>query len=378
MIKRALNKKNVWIIDTTLRDGEQAPGVVFSPGEKEEIAIRLNDIGVNEIEVGIPAMGTEEINNIKNIMKNNLSSRVTSWSRANYRDIELAAEAGTDSIHISFPTSKIQLDVMDKNNDWLYDSTMKMISFAKKYFNYVSLGAQDATRTDIKFLKQYIEYAYWCGAKRIRIADTVGVANPKSIYELISDLSEKFPGELEFHGHNDLGMATANSITALQAGADSISVTVNGIGERAGNAALEEVAVATNHIEDIVTDIDCTKLKSLSEVVSRASNKKIHENKPIVGDSIFIHESGIHCNGQLKSRTCYQPFIPEKIGLNKETFVIGKHSGASSIQYALQKKGILISTYNARKLLEFVREKSQQLKRSIFDTELEEIYYSKL
>ncbi|MBN1498726.1 MAG: homocitrate synthase [Spirochaetes bacterium] len=367
-------QKTVWLVDTTLRDGGQAPGVVFSADEKEAIVLKLDDIGINEIEIGIPAMGEKETAAIKNIMKNKLSSRITSWCRAVKSDIESAAESGTDAIHISFPVSELQLNAMKKDTEWLYKSAYEMISFAGKYFDFISVGALDATRTNLYFLKNFINYTAGCGAHRIRIADTVGIADPSGVIAMIKSIRKQYSGIIEFHAHNDLGMATANAFSALQAGADAVSVTVNGIGERAGNAALEEVAAAVACSSSLTSTVKYSKLKELSDLVAEASGKAISANKPVVGNEIFYHESGIHCSGQLKNNLSYQPYNTGLFGVNDEKFIIGTHSGSASIKHILRIMGIEINQNDAQTLVGYVKDLSLNLKRSLTPDELLELY----
>lgn len=225
------NPGEVWIVDTTLRDGEQAPGVVFSREEKEEIVTLLCRAGVPEIEVGTPAMGEEEREDIKSIVALKLPVRLTSWCRALYEDLEQARECQTHGVHLSFPLSPILMSIFHMSEQRVLTCLTELVRHARRYFDFVSAGAQDVTRADLSFLSSFCEQAYESGVDRIRLSDTVGVYNPLQTIRLITHLREQgVSGMLEFHGHNDLGMATANSIAALSAGAESVSVTVNGLG----------------------------------------------------------------------------------------------------------------------------------------------------
>ena len=363
-----------WIIDTTLRDGEQAPGVVFSALEKTEIACLLANAGVNELEIGYPAISHDERDTIKKIVTLNLPVRLTSWARAKWEDIEAAAESGTEAVHISFPLSALYLLLMEKDYAWVQEQLQQLVPRAKKYFNVVSVGAQDATRAEPEQLKRFVLDATACGADRIRIADTVGVATPTSVMRLVGSLTSTTSAALEFHAHNDLGMATANAFTALEAGCQAVSVSVTGIGERAGNAALEELAIALKLSGTFQSRIDTRQLAKLCAVVSKAAGRVIENQKPVVGKSVFQHESGIHCAALLKNPLSYQPFLPDQIGLDKSELVIGKHSGSASLQHFYSGRGIMITKREAHDLLAIVRMTATEKKRALQPEELDSIY----
>ena len=363
-----------WIIDTTLRDGEQAPGVVFSDAEKMEIASMLAHAGVNELEIGYPAIGNAEQNIIRKIAAMNLPIRLTCWARAKWQDIEDASLCGTDAVHISFPVSALYLQLMQKDYAWVQQQLQELVPKAKKYFKTVSVGAQDATRAEPELLKNFILDATTCGADRIRIADTVGIATPLSVMSLISSLKSITPAALEFHAHNDLGMATANAFTALDAGCHAVSVSVTGLGERAGNAALEELAIALELSENYKTTIDTTQLFNLCNTVSKAAGRVIEAQKPVVGKSAFEHESGIHCAALLKNPLAYQPFLPDQVGREKLEMVIGKHSGSASLQHFFASRGIMITRNEANHLLPIVRTTATEKKRALQPEELDCIY----
>lgn len=363
-----------WIIDTTLRDGEQAPGVVFSNTEKIDIASLLADAGVNELEVGYPAISHDERKTIQKIVTLNLPVRLTSWARAKWQDIEDACTCGTEAVHISFPVSAMYLELMGKDYVWVQQQLQELVPRAKKYFSFVSVGAQDATRADAELLESFLLDAEACGADRVRIADTVGIATPTSLIGLIHRLKSVSHAALEFHAHNDLGMATANAYTALEAGCQAVSVSVTGLGERAGNAALEELAIALKLSGKYETSIDTRKLSSLCTAVSKASGREIVDQKPVVGKSAFQHESGIHCAALLKHPLSYQPFLPDQVGRNGHEMVIGKHSGSASLQHYFSDKGITMTRGEANHLLALVRTTATEKKRALQPDELEQIY----
>ncbi len=367
-----------WIIDTTLRDGEQAPGVVFSNAEKIEIASLLADAGVDELEIGYPAISSDERSTIRTIVSQKLPLRLTSWARAKWQDIEDACLCGTEAVHISFPLSALYLELMKRDYAWVEEQLQELIPRAKKYFNFVSVGAQDATRAQPDLLKRFVLDAEACGADRVRIADTVGVATPSSVIELVGCLQSVSHATLEFHAHNDLGMATANAFTALDAGCQAVSVSVTGLGERAGNAALEELAIALKLSGKYETGIDTRKLSHLCSAVSRAAGRKIEDQKPVVGKSAFQHESGIHCAALLKHPLSYQPFLPDQVGRDRAELIIGKHSGSASLQHFFSGRGIVMTRDEANHLLAIVRTAASEKKRALRPTEVEEIYNNNL
>ncbi|ABL65934.1 homocitrate synthase/isopropylmalate synthase family protein [Chlorobium phaeobacteroides] len=363
-----------WIIDTTLRDGEQAPGVVFTAGEKYRIAQLLAEIGVNELEIGYPAISSEERENIRTIAALHLPVRLTSWARASWDDIEHARSCETEAVHISFPVSPLYLQLMQKDYLWVQRQLQELVPKAKKYFNIVSVGAQDATRTPYELLKTFVLDAEACGADRIRIADTVGIATPISVLDLVGRLQSVSPTALEFHAHNDLGMATANAFTALEAGCSAVSVSVTGLGERAGNAALEELAVALLLNNQFQCKIDTTKLAMLCKTVSKASGRPIQDQKPVIGKSVFQHESGIHCAALLKNPLSYQPFLPSEVGRKPHELVIGKHSGSAALKHFYHTRGISLTRDEASRILSLVRRSADEKKRALTAHELDEIY----
>ena len=338
-----MNTKSLHIIDTTLRDGEQAPGVVFSFDEKMKIAALLDDAGVSELEVGTPIMGESEQLVIQEIVRSGFKFQSTCWGRSTEADMVAAEKTGAARMNISFPVSDIQQSAIEKDRRWVLDRIKPMMAFAHERFNFVAVGAQDASRADRKFLKEFISACLAEGAGRIRIADTVGILNPLSTMDLFQWLATEFPGvDFEFHGHNDLGMATANTVSAALAGCSSTSVTVNGLGERAGNACLEEVAAAMKVSVGIDCGIKLDELPGLCHAVEEASLRKIHESKPIVGEMICRHESGIHCRSLVKDQLSYQAFNPVDFG-RKTELVIGKHSGSGALNHFLKSRGISIS-----------------------------------
>jgi len=257
--------KTVWIIDTTLRDGEQAPGVVFCSSVRMRIAEMLAEAGVDELEAGIPAMCAGVRRELSALISRRLPCRITAWCRAKQQDIDLAAECGMESIHVSFPVSSIHLNAFGKDESWVLENLETLIPLACRRFPRVSVGAQDAFRADPEFLRQFIRLASDCGSYRVRIADTVGILTPMAAFRLIKSFSSITGAmELDFHGHNDMGMATANAVSAVEAGASVLSTTVNGLGERSGNAALEEVVMALQFVPGWHSRVNTRCLAALS------------------------------------------------------------------------------------------------------------------
>jgi homocitrate synthase NifV len=261
----------IGIIDTTLRDGEQTAGLVFTPEEKIAIAKALDEVGVLGIEAGIPAMGREEQEALQAILALNLKSQVIAWNRANVRDIQTAVACGFSFIHISAPVSELHIRYkLRKTGDWVLQELTKALAYARSCGCRVLAGAEDASRADETFFLKVAETAAKLGAERIRFADTVGCLEPFELYDRIKRLATRCPLPIEVHLHNDFGLATANTVAAIQAGAQFASVTVGGIGERAGNAALEQVVAALTGLYGYDPGIDRSKLPALADLVSQA------------------------------------------------------------------------------------------------------------
>lgn len=373
-IKDLKNNKRIYIVDTTLRDGEQTAGVVFSNEEKITIAQMLSDLGVDQLEVGIPTMGGDEKQAIKDIVKRNLKSSIMAWNRAVISDIEQSIDCGVDAVAISISVSDIHIqNKLKTSREWVLDHMVKSVEFAKKNGLYVSVNGEDASRADREFLVEFIEVAKKAGADRFRYCDTVGVKGPFDLEEDIKYLYEKTKFDIEMHTHDDFGMATANAIAGVLGGANHVGVTVNGLGERAGNAALEEVLMAFKHVYGCDIEVNTKMFRETSEYVSRASGRILPIWKAIVGDNMFAHESGIHADGAIKNPKNYECFSPDEVGLERQ-IVIGKHSGKAAIVNKFNEYNIDLTTEEATYVLEQVRALSVRLKRSLFDKEIVQIY----
>ncbi len=365
-----MNRKP-YLIDTTLRDGEQAPGVVFHLDEKLHIAALLDQAKVPEVEVGTPAIGKQEVKDIKAIVNTGFKFKTLAWCRATKEDIDAAAAAGTQGVNISFPVSDIHLLAMGKDHSWVINTMREMVTYASSKFEYVAIGAQDASRAEFHFLSDFIGEAIWLKAKRVRIADTVGILNPITTGRLFRKIRKYFPNVLlEFHGHNDLGMATANTFVALNSGADCASVTVNGMGERAGNAALEEIVMALEISSTSYHGINTSVLGELSHYVSQASGIPLATNKPITGGKALSHETGIHTNILLKNRETYQIIKASRIGLTEQDFVFGKHSGKTALISFLNQNDIRLACDDYLSILERIKVNANHLKRELSGQEV--------
>lgn len=369
-----INGRELKFVDTTLRDGEQTAGVVFANSEKIMIAEMLSDLGINQLEVGIPTMGGDEKDAIKQIVKKNLKSSIMAWNRAVVSDIEQSIDCGVDAVAISISVSDIHIqNKLKTSREWVIENMVKATEFAKKNGLYVSVNGEDASRADEDFLIEFIEAAKQAGADRFRFCDTVGVMDPFTIRNKIERIYNKTKFDIEMHTHNDFGMATANAIGGVLGGANYVGVTVNGLGERAGNAALEEVLMSLIHVLKCHSNIDTRRFKELSEYVSRASGRELPAWKAIVGSNMFRHESGIHADGALKDPKNYEAFDPSEVGLERQ-IVISKHSGRAAVVNKFREYDIELDDEVASRVLDAVRSTSVKLKRSLFDKELVFIY----
>ncbi len=362
------------LVDTTLRDGEQTAGVVFSNREKLRIGKMLNNLGIHQIEAGIPIMGGDEKEYIKELVSYKLDSSIMAWNRANIEDIKQSLDCGVDAVAISISTSDIHINhKLKTSREKVLERMTEAVEFASKHDLYISVNAEDASRTDMDFLVEFARQAREAGADRLRFCDTIGTLEPFKTYDVITELIDKTGMEIEMHTHNDFGMATANALAGLKAGARFIGVTVNGLGERAGNAALEEVAMSLKHLFNINIGVKTEDFRNLCEYVARASGRQLYPGKPIVGSNTFAHESGIHADGVLKHPSTYEIFSPDDVGLERQ-IVIGKHSGSKAIKMKFVEYGIDLSDEEAADLLEAVRSVTVDMKRTLFDKELMYIY----
>lgn len=370
--KVALNK--VFIVDTTLRDGEQTAGIVFANREKLRIAKLLDELGVDQIEAGIPIMGGDEKAAITKICKAGLNASIMGWNRPVIKDIEESINCGCDAVAISISTSDIHIKhKLRTSREWVLEHMTKAVQFAKQEGMYVSVNAEDASRSDMDFLCTFAELGKSAGADRLRYCDTVGILEPFTTRRNIEKIRERVDIDIEMHTHNDFGMATANALAGVVAGATHVGVTVLGLGERAGNSALEEVVMALKHLYSLNLNFKTEMFREVAEYVSWASGRELPAWKAIVGSNMFAHESGIHADGALKNPKTYEPFRPEEVGLERQ-IILGKHSGTAAVKSKYGEFGIRLTDHQAAELLPKIRSYTVSMKRPLFDKELMYIY----
>ncbi|MEM3466365.1 MAG: 2-isopropylmalate synthase [Candidatus Jordarchaeales archaeon] len=365
--------EKIKILDTTLRDGEQTPGVSLTPDKKVLIAKKLDELGVDVIEAGFAAASEGEAEAIKLIAKENLRSEICSFARGVKGDIDAALKSDVDSIFLVIPASDTHIKhKLRKTREEVLKIIEKCVGYAKAHGLTVEFGPEDATRSDINFLKEAIRVAVASGADRVTPPDTVGVLTPEKSYALFMDLKKAFPNVVfGVHCHDDFGLAVANTLAALRAGAEEAHVTVNGLGERAGNAALEEVVVALNLHYGVNTSIRTDLLYDVSMLVSRLTGVIVQPNKAIVGENAFTHESGIHTHAILAEPSTYEAIPPDLVG-RRRRLVAGKHAGSHGVRAALMEMGLHPTEEQLKEIFRRVKEVGDKGKR-VTDADLKAI-----
>ncbi|HEO64152.1 MAG TPA: 2-isopropylmalate synthase [Candidatus Omnitrophica bacterium] len=380
-----MKKEKIIIFDTTLRDGEQSPGASLQKNEKLEIAHQLAKLGVDVIEAGFPISSPDDFNAVKEVAKKIKGPVICGLARSLKNDIDAAYNALKPAkrkcIHVFLATSKIHLKYkLKKAEEEILKQAQSAVRYAKNLVDDVEFSPEDASRTDREFLYKVIEAVIGAGATRVNIPDTVGYAIPVEFGSLIKGIKENVPNidkaVLSVHCHNDLGLGVANSLEAVINGANQVECTINGIGERAGNASLEEIVMSIKTRKDVFvnkyTDIDTRRLCETSRMVSRLTGITVQPNKAIVGINAFSHEAGIHQDGILKKRATYEIMDPKDVGFGESKLVLGKHSGRHAFAERLKKLGMDLSEPNLNKAFEKFKALADK-KKNIFDDDLKAI-----
>ncbi len=351
-------RRKIRIFDTTLRDGEQSPGVSLTPNAKIEIAKKIDAIGVDTIEVGFPKVSEGETQAIKKITSLGIKAELCALARANKEDIVAVKECGVETVHIFIATSDLHLkNKLKISREEALSRISTSVSYAKKLGLSVEFSAEDATRTEISYLTKAYLAAKTAGADRINVPDTVGISTPDSISKLIKTIYGVVALPISVHCHNDFGLAISNTLAAIESGASCAHVTINGVGERSGNAALEEIVGILGFLEPsnrYYTSVKTEKIYEISESVSQTYGMKIQPNKAIVGKNSFSHESGIHTHGIINNPLTYEPVHPRNFG-RERSFIIGKHSGKHAIKLVLLENNVIIDDIKLEKVLKEVK-----------------------
>jgi len=358
-------RHSVYIDDTTLRDGEQTAGVVFANEEKIHIARLLAMLGVHQIEVGIPAMGGDEKEAIKAIVRLELPTSILAWNRAVVDDVRHSLDCGVDAVALSISVSDIHIQhKLRSTRQQVLDAVQRSTEFAKRHSLYVSVNAEDASRADPEFLLEFARAAKEAGADRLRYCDTVGVLDPVETYKRVKLLVDEAGLPVEMHTHNDFGMAVANALAGLKAGATYVNTTVNGLGE---------LVMALQYCEGICLGFRTSLMRELSEYVALASGRPLPPSKPVVGSNLFIYESEGRASGVVRDPATYEVFLPGEVGLSRR-FNVGKYSGPSVVAQKLREYGFHPTEAELRQLVPMLRSRAIALKRSLFDQEVVEEY----
>lgn len=339
-VLETMNIEGIKIFDTTLRDGEQTPGVAFSIEEKIKMAESLDLLGVDAIEAGFPVTSVGEKEAIKKICDMGLKAKICGLARLNKKDIDVALDCNVDRVHTFIATSPLHREFKLKmSKEEIMARAVEGVEYAKDHGVEVEFSCEDATRTELEYLKEMHRAVRDAGVDYINVPDTVGTIMPKAMRYLIKELVSDINVPISIHCHNDFGLAVANSLAAVESGAKQIHCTINGLGERAGNASLEEIVMSLMALYGVRVSLDTTRLTYISKLVSRISGVVVQPNKAIVGENAFAHESGIHVHGVLSKAFCYEPLTPKLVGKESE-IVVGKHTGLHAVEKKLKDYGI--------------------------------------
>ena len=365
-------KRKVKVLDTTLRDGEQTPGVVLAPEQKLEVAKALDGLGVDMIELGSPVTSEGERRAFELVSETGLRAELCGFSRALPSDIDVALACNVDSVHLVVPTSDIHLQhKLKKSRTDVKRMALKATRYALDHGLTVEFSAEDASRADPVFLQDIFAAAVGEGAQRVCVCDTVGVLTPEKTQALFSSLAENIEVPIAVHCHDDFGIATANTLAAVKAGAHEVHVTMNGLGERGGNAALEEVVMGLTHFHDIRTEIKINKLYSTSRLVERVTGMPVSPTKAVVGENAFTHQAGIHTHAVLVYPPTYEPISPELVGHHRK-LVFGKHVGSHAVKHELHRLGLKPTKRQVHEIFEQIKKLGDRGK-LVTDTELRAI-----
>ena len=372
----------VLIFDTTMRDGEQTPGVSFTVNEKKIIAEQLAKLGVDVIEAGMPLVSKGEEKAIREIVKLGLDTEICALARANLKEVDLAIDCGVDRVHVFIATSDLHLkEKLKMTREQALNNAVEAVMYVKEHGLKVEFSAEDATRSDLNFLKEIYESVDRAGIDVINIPDTVGCTTPRAYAYLTKQLMDIVKSDtiISVHTHDDFGLAVSNSLAAVEMGAKQIHVTVNGIGERAGNASLEEVVMSLVALYGIKTRIKTEHIFETSKLIENLSGIKISPNQPIVGENAFRHESGIHAHAVLVDPRTYEPITPEVIGIKRSeqdithsSIVIGKHTGRHSLKAKLDSYGYIYSNEQLEEIIKRIKKLGDKGK-NVTDIELQAI-----
>lgn len=360
--------------DTTLRDGEQAPGVSFHLEERKLIAKKLDEIGVDLLEIGIPAMSKQEQKELREVSSVPKQAQVCTWNRAVIQDIDASIASGANYVHISIPTSRDGAKL--KFRDGLAEAKfrlLKTLDYAAAQNLKTSVGFEDASRADPEDLEGILQDLEIRKVLRVRFADTVGILTPTSTATAIRTMSQATSIPIEFHGHNDYGLAVANTLAAVENGATWVSTTIIGLGERAGNASMEAVALATRHLLHKNVTLDFHSFNAIANLVAQFARRQIPVDYPVIGDLVFTHESGIHVDGTLKSPGIYEPYDPSVIGRHRN-IVYGRHSGRHGIAKLLDEDGELHDPTQIESLLMAVQKLARKNKTFLSANEVKNLF----